>query len=82
MTETTTLFGYIAANPNTPEQERVFDQRQKLAAKDNTAWLRSFDKAGRWHDPASGFWESLNSEIHNADGTWETITEEEAYLVT
>jgi hypothetical protein len=81
MTETTTLFGYIAAKPDTPEQERTFEQRQKLASDDNAAWLRSFDKDGRWHDPVSGFWESLNSEIRNPDGTWETITEEECYQV-
>ena len=81
MTETTTLFGYVAAKPDTPAQEHVFDQRQKLASEDNAAWLRSFDQDGRWYDPASGFWESLNSKIRNDDGTWETMTEEVAYLV-
>jgi hypothetical protein len=55
---------YIAAKPETPEQERVFDQRQKLASYDNAAWLRSFDKTGRWHDPASGFWESRVTDYH------------------
>ncbi len=81
MTDEDTGCGYTCAIDDTAEKRRALDERQKLAQTDNTVWLRSFDKDGRYYDPATGFWESLNSEIRNDDGTWETITEADADIV-
>lgn len=50
-----------------PEHKVEMDKRHALARLDNPAWRASFDEFGRYLDPESGFWESLNGELYSLE---------------
>lgn len=47
-----------------PSHKTAMQERHTFAHSDRPAWLATFDEHGRYVDPATGFWESLNGEIY------------------
>lgn len=54
-----------------PAHRSTLDTRSELANSDYDAWLATFDAKGRYLDPATGFWASLNGEFYSgSNGFW------------
>jgi hypothetical protein len=50
-----------------PGHREAMNARQAEANADNEKWRSTFDENGRYLDPVTGFWESLNAEFYVAD---------------